>query len=134
MFSASFFLLITFYCFLHQSRWSTCKCHSTAYVNPFSQVIEDGDIEQFQQLLESSGHDPDLLDAINNGSLLITATENNNFRIVEMLLQHGLDPNYREPLFNETALFKSSFKGFYEITNLLIQYGANVSMTIKKRL
>ena len=106
---------------------------SLTKTNPFSDLIEEGDIENFRKLLTSIVHNSsDLTNKIhNNGSLLISATEKNYFAIVEMLLQQDANPNYREPLFNETALFKASFKGFYEIANLLIKYGANVSLTIK---
>lgn len=58
------------------------------------------------------------------GTALLKACQNNNFKIVDLLLQHGADPNYEVNLPLQIAAENSSF----DIVNLLLIYGANVGI------
>lgn len=88
-------------------------------------MIDHDDIESLESYLNSPEVDLTVKDSIGE-TPLHAAVENNNYQIVQLLLEHGANANSRD--FEEnTPLHQASINKHYSIVQLLLRYNANVN-------
>ena len=86
------------------------------------QAVWDNNILLVEELLDK-GVNPDLVDHFDK-SLLMTASEEGFFDIVQLLLDHGANVNIRLVVLGYTALGYACENGHVEIVKLLLSHGA----------
>ena len=90
-------------------------------------MIDHGDIESLESYLNSPEVDLTVKDSIGETPLHV-AVENNNYQIVQLLLEHGADVNILDD-YNDTPLHLASAKDLnISIVQLLLEHGADVEI------
>jgi hypothetical protein len=86
------------------------------------QAVRENKIIEIENYLKNNGD----VNAINNKShsLLILASYNDAFEMVQLLLHHKADVNIQDNAGN-TALMGASFKGYTKIATVLLLNGSN---------
>ncbi|MEO9964842.1 MAG: ankyrin repeat domain-containing protein [Reichenbachiella sp.] len=92
------------------------------------QAVVKNDIEQARTLIEA-GADPNFIKASGpwmKMSLLITAINNKNIEMTQLLLENDVDVNWRDG-FKTSAIIYAANTGKTELLELLLANGANIN-------
>ena len=98
--------------------------------NPFIMAVSS--YPEMVELFLDNGANPSIQNKYGNNPLIMAANEN-NIKIVELLLEKDADPNIKDKFDGNTALIEAANKNHIEIVKLLLKKGAKPDIQAKNQ-
>jgi len=94
----------------------------------YTQGLRDGDLKIVKKYLDSG---VDVNEKFFAWTAIQIATNNNQLKVVKLLIERGADVDYVHPVTKMTALHLAAYDGYPEIVKYLASKGANVNLRLK---